>query len=157
MEYVRVVDTLPFSIGEVWGVISGFGALRTWMDAAESCALEGEGIGAVRTVKAMGGLTRERLLVCDPMNYKLAYVLEEPNILPAKGVQSEMSLRSLAKDQTELTWVSKAESFSAPAEELANFIRPFFEGSIASLERALRRAFPTVKRVISHAEPPGAV
>jgi len=139
MEYVRVVKTLPFAIGEVWGVISGFGALRTWMDAAESCALEGHGVGAVRTVKAMGGVTRERLVACDPASYTLGYVLEEPNILPAKGVQGEMSLRSLSKNQTEITWASKAESFSAPAKELANLIGPFYEGSIASLERALRR------------------
>jgi divalent metal cation (Fe/Co/Zn/Cd) transporter len=29
--------------------------------------------------------------------------------------------------------------------------------NVDGIERALRRAFPTVKRVISHAEPPGAV
>ena len=139
MEYVRVVKTLAFPIGEVWGVICGFGALRTWMDAAESCALEGHGIGAVRTVKVMGAVTRERLLVCDAANYRLGYALEEPNILPAKGIQSEISLRSLAKDHTELTWASQARTFSVSAEELANFIRPFYEGSVASLERALRR------------------
>jgi divalent metal cation (Fe/Co/Zn/Cd) transporter len=28
--------------------------------------------------------------------------------------------------------------------------------SVDEIERALRRAFPTVKRVISHAEPPDA-
>ena len=28
--------------------------------------------------------------------------------------------------------------------------------NVDEIERALRRAFPTVKRVISHAEPPGA-
>ena len=33
MEYVRVVRVIPFSIGEVWGLVAGFGARRRGVPA----------------------------------------------------------------------------------------------------------------------------
>ncbi|MET0984600.1 MAG: SRPBCC family protein [Steroidobacteraceae bacterium] len=139
MEYVRVVDVVDASIGAVWGVIAGFGALRLWMPAAESCTLEGFGVGAVRTVRALGGVTREKLTFCDPGTYRLAYALQDPTILPATGVVGEMSLRALSENKTELTWVSKAEQLSIPEKDLAAIIEPFYRDSIAGLKRALQR------------------
>lgn len=139
MEYVRVVRVIPFSIGEVWGLVAGFGALRTWVEAVERCSLEGVGVGAVRTVTAMGGVTRERLTHLDPDGYGISYALEDPHILPARGVRGHMRLRAVAADATEFTWYSTAEHIDVEPEQLAALIRGFYEASLQSLERALRR------------------
>lgn len=138
MEYVRIVKVLPFSVGEVWGLVAGFGSLRTWMVAAESCSLEGAGVGAVRTVKAMGGVTRERLTLVDPATYRVSYALEDPTILPAKGVQGHMSLRAVSPTSTEVTWASTAEWIDPQHRAmLEEMIRGFYEASLTSLERSL--------------------
>lgn len=139
MECARVVEVIDASIGEVWGVIAGFGALRLWMPAAESCSLEGFGVGAVRTVRALGAVTREKLTVCDPGAYRLTYALQDPTILPACGVEGEMSLRALGDNKTELTWSSRAEQVLVPAKDLTAIIEPFYRDSIAGLKRALQR------------------
>jgi hypothetical protein len=139
MEYLRVIETIEAPIGEVWGVIAGFGALRTWMEAVESCSLEGCGIGAVRTVRVMGALTRERLTSCDADAYRLGYELLDPTILPARGITSEMSLRPLGAASCEMTWASCAEEILSQ-EDLIAIVQPFYQGSIAGLRRSLLRS-----------------
>lgn len=138
MEIVRVTEAINAPIGQVWGIVAGFGALRTWMPAAESCSLEGDGIGSVRTVRALGGETREKLTHCDPLAFRLAYALQDPTILPATGVVGEMSLRAIDNHTTELTWVTRAEQLSVPVKDFAAVIEPFYRDSIAGLRRALR-------------------
>jgi hypothetical protein len=48
-------------------------------------------------------VTRKRLTLCDPVAYRLGYGLDEPTILAATGIASEVTLQALGEGRTEIT------------------------------------------------------
>jgi hypothetical protein len=140
MEYVRVNEILDHPIGAVWGIVAGFGALKTWVDGVEACSLEGEGVGAIRTVIRGGALTRERLEAVDATQHCLVYLLLPPYRLPAEGVRATIELTALDSARTAFCWWSEATKFNAPQSEVAARIDGFYRASIANLRNVLRSA-----------------
>lgn len=139
MEYVRVEVKLGHPLGAVWGIVAGFGAIKCWIEGVESCLLEGEGVGAVRSVQRGGNLTRERLDSIDAAAHRLSYSLLAPYRLPAKDVRGHIELRAVGPDATLMSWWSEASEIGIPVVELAEYIGQFYRGSIARLAQLLDR------------------
>jgi hypothetical protein len=137
IEYVRVERILPYPIGAVWGLVSGFGGIKGWVDGIQSCELEGEGPGAIRSATRGGHVTRERLETIDAAVHSLTYSLCPPHRVPATGVICTIALRRVDERRTELVWSSRAEAITGPVEELSSYIRCFYDASIDRLERLL--------------------
>jgi len=137
MEYVRISETLDHPIGVVWAIVSGFGAIRAWIDGIESCSLEGAAVGSIRTVVRGGSVTRERLETIDPTRHIISYALIEPHRLPATGVRSTIQLNALDASHTRLTWWSEASEIHAPHDEIATFVGTFFAASVSRLSGLL--------------------
>jgi hypothetical protein len=49
VHYTTVTRDINAPIGEVWGLVAGFGAEKAWYPGAKSVSLEGIGLGSVRT------------------------------------------------------------------------------------------------------------
>jgi hypothetical protein len=137
MEYVRVVETLNHPIGTVWGIVQGFGAVKAWIAGVEACSLEGEGVGAIRSVTRGGSVTRERLEFIDAASHSLSYVLLPPYRLAATDVRGNIALMRVDDQQTTMTWWSEASSFEADQNEIAKYIDGFYRASIDNLRRIL--------------------
>src|SRR5262245_21114819 len=61
MAEVKVEQEIGASADRVWKLMRDFGGLKAWNPGIESCEVEGEGVGAVRTIK-MGAISiTERL------------------------------------------------------------------------------------------------
>lgn len=83
MARIEVNEEYAASADAVWERLADFGALD-WMPGTASCKLEGEGVGAVRTIE-MGAVTiKERLESLDADARTLSYsIVEGP--LPAEN------------------------------------------------------------------------
>lgn len=137
VEYARARRVLRAPLNAVWDVISRFGGVEAWIVGVSACSLDGEGVGAVRTLQLQGRSAREQLIKLDPAAHTLTYAILEPHALPAKDVRSTITLRAIAADQTEAVWVSKARAFGVPPEALGARINEFYARSLAQLEQLL--------------------
>ena len=82
MAGVKVVETVNASADRVWELFRDFGGIARISPGIQSCSVEGQGIGAVRTLK-MGGLElRERLEAFDDAGRSLCYAIIGDHPLP---------------------------------------------------------------------------
>ena len=150
IEYVRVERTIPWPIEPIWAKIAAFGGLEDWADGVTSCAVEGGGVGAIRTVVRQGRTVRERLEWFDPAGHGLGYLILPPHALPAMEVRGTISLTAEAEARTHVAWRSHATDFAVPPQALAERIAQFYESSLDGLARLLEReASRGVKRTFS--------
>lgn len=131
----KIVD-IP--IEQVWSLASSFGSLKAWMPSIKWSTLEGDGVGAVRTLMSMAGVAKERLEILDQKNHVISYRILDPIPLPAKGGYGTWRLESLGEEKTKITWTADAEEVD---DEGVAFIKPLYQGfmqdSLAGLEKAL--------------------
>jgi carbon monoxide dehydrogenase subunit G len=136
----KEVDTIPSPIGQVWAILQGFGGIKTWMPTIDSCEVEGEGIGAVRTVMTGGNPVKEKLEIYDTKTHTVSYRLMDTIGLPMKGGFGTVSLEGDGDKGTKVTWVSDAEEID---EQGIQMLKPMFENfikkSIGGLKEILAR------------------
>src|SRR3989442_1316821 len=111
IEYARVTVILDHPVDRVWAYAGQFGGLENWADAVSECAVEGEGVGAVRIVTHHGRIAREQLDRIDPAGHEISYLILEPHAMPARNVRGTISLRPLDDGRTEIVWRSHATDF----------------------------------------------
>ena len=56
MASVKVTDRIEASADQVWDLVRDFGGIQRFAPAIESVSVQGEGIGAVRTITLPGGV-----------------------------------------------------------------------------------------------------
>jgi hypothetical protein len=136
-EYARIRAELDHPLAQVWSVVARFGDADVWVDGVTACAIEGEGVGAVRTLVRNGATVRERLELMDPDNHWISYLVLEPHSLPATDVRGTMVLRALGQGSTEIVWRSSADGFEVPPRVLGERIEAFYAASLRRLARLL--------------------
>lgn len=134
--YASVCVVLDHPIDSVWAVAGRFGGLEAWVDGVSACSVEGEGVGAVRTVMR-GGAVREQLECCDAVRHQISYTVLAPHALPADDVRGEITLTAMGPEATEIIWLSDAAGFHAPPGALGKSIEAFYHASIRGLQRLL--------------------
>lgn len=135
--YASVRAELDHPIETVWARIAAFGGLEDWAEGVSACTIEGEGVGAVRTVVRNDTTVRERLKAIDSAAHMLRYQILPPHRLPANAVHGNVILQALADGRTEMLWWSDAADFTAPPEALGSRIEAFYAASIEGLRRLL--------------------
>jgi len=137
LEYARVCVEMAASVEDVWRVVSAFGGVERWIAGADTCALDGEGVGAVRTIGLAGRSVRERLDRLDPARHSVTYSILPPHSLPASDVRGTITLRDAGAKLTEFTWVSDASHIDGDAAALRARVEAFYRASIDKLSRLL--------------------
>lgn len=127
-EIHTVQEIINVPIEQVWSLASSFGAIKAWMPSIKSVTIEGNGVGAVRTVGSMAGLVQEKLEVLDPSNHVISYRIVDPTPLPAKGGFGTWKLESIGENKTKVTWIADAEEIDDAG---IAFIKPIYEGFMA--------------------------
>lgn len=140
----RVINTESVTINlpveQVWSLASSFGGIKAWMPSIKWLTIEGEGMGAVRTVMSLAGIAHEKLEVLDNKNHYISYRILDPIPLPVKGGFGSWKLESIGeeKEKTKVTWVADAEEID---DEGVAFIKPIYAGfmkeSLAGFCKAL--------------------
>lgn len=140
IEYARVERVLDHPIARVWAIAGTFGGVERWIDGVTSCSVEGEGIGAVRTVTRNGTSVREQLDRHDPDTHEVSYLVLPPHPLPAANVRGTITLRAEGEGRTRLLWRSHASDFTMPPEAFGARIGHFYAASVDGLDRLLSAA-----------------
>jgi len=137
MASVKVTDRIGAGADSVWGLLRDFGGIKKFSTTIESCTVEGEGVGAVRTITMPGGLQlQERLESFDDAGRTLQYAIIGENPLPFTDYLSTIRL-SEDGDGTSVEWSSTFEPKGIPEEQAGKIIEGIYTGGIAGMKSAL--------------------
>ncbi len=136
MSKVHVEEEIAAEAGAVWNLMSDFGGLCSWNPGIESCELEGEGVGAVRTLKMGGIVLKERLEGLDGAAKTYSYsIIEGP--IPATGYVAKVAVSDAGSGKTKISWSCNFEANGAPEADLVQLFQGIYQGGIKAVEKAL--------------------
>jgi mxaD protein len=104
---IRVVEQIEANASDIWEYIGDFGGLARWNPFVAAVTVDGDGVGALRTVQGKaGGTTVEKLEALDPTGLSIAYrVVSTDPPQPVTGMPVTISLQEMEPGHTEITWV----------------------------------------------------
>ena len=142
MAYAALVErTVPVPRAKIYSLlVDEFGEIGKLMgDAVESCTLEGEGIGAVRHVRAKGmpGVLSERLDTAYDGRV-FSYSLVGESALPLAYYNAVVTLADAPNGGCAISWGSNWVPKGAPAEDVRKMLTGLYHGVIDALVRAAR-------------------
>ena len=125
----------------IWQVIGDFGAAGQYLAGVVDCTVEGEGVGALRTLtSADGSAIVERLETLDAASQRLSYALLTDT--PFGNCLTTMALRDLGSNQAELAWTATLQPDGLPESEAVDLL----EGTLAENCLALKQFMETGRR-----------
>lgn len=136
MTIVKVEESVAASAGDVWNVLSDFGGIQVG-GPVEAFEIEGEGVGAVRTLTMNGALIVERLDVHDAENMTFTYsIINEDCPLPVSNYSATVKI---ARDGDSGCTVNWSGSFEPAGDEEAacSMVRGIYTGAIQRARKAL--------------------
>lgn len=136
MAEVRVEEEVDATPEEVWALVREFGGIKKWNDGIDSVEVDGEGVGAVRTIK-MGGIEiQERLEHIDETGRSFSYSIVAGPV-PVENYLASMTIHDAGSDKSKVTWQGSFEPKGAPAEDCERLFIGVYEGGLAALKKAL--------------------
>ncbi len=136
MGNVRVEEEIAADAGKVWDLMSDFGGVKSWNSGIETCEVEGEGVGMVRTL-GMGGISiQERLEKLDADNKTYSYAIIGGPI-PATGYLAKVVVSDAGAGRTKIVWTSEFEPNGATEEDLVKLFEGIYQGGIKAVEKAV--------------------
>jgi hypothetical protein len=137
MTTVQVVETVAASAGDVWNILSDFGGIKVG-GAIEAFKIEGEGVGAVRTITTGGGQVIERLDVHDADSFTFAYsIINDDNPLPVSSYSATVKITPNGDNACSVDWSGTFEPKGADEETASKVVRGIYTGGIRGAQKAL--------------------
>ena len=119
---------------DIWQVIGDLRAACQYLARVVNCTVEGEGVGALRTLTSADGSTVvERLEALDGYAHQMSYTLLTDT--PFGNCLTTMAVHDLGPSQAELEWSATFEADGLPANEAAELM----EGALAANCLALKQ------------------
>ncbi|KAF2008871.1 hypothetical protein BU24DRAFT_456095 [Aaosphaeria arxii CBS 175.79] len=146
VDYVTVTRDINAPIGEVWGIIGGFGAEKAWYPGCKKLILEGFGLGSIRTFHyeypsgPKAGETyifSEEMTAIDIPNYSMSFRVRRPDY-PDMVAYGTTALESLGSDKTRFIWSGKG---SALPDEYMKVLQTDLNARFAELIEAIAAVF----------------
>ena len=93
----------------IWHVLSDFGMACQYLAMVVDCTVEGQGVGALRTLTYADGSTIvERLEMLDAAAHRLSYALLSDT--PFRDCLTTLAVHDLGPNQCELAWSATFQS-----------------------------------------------
>jgi hypothetical protein len=137
----HVTSTIKINVfaDTIWQVISDFGAACDYLDMVVQCHVEGEGIGALRTLTGADGSTIvERLDAIDSTTHQLSYALLTET--PFRNCLTTVILRDLGLHQAEIEWSATFEADGLPSSEAAELMEGALTANCLALKKFIERS-----------------
>lgn len=140
MAKVMVSEDLPVAASKIWELVRDFGGAQKWLGPmVQKLELEGEGVGAIRTITLPGDtLLHEQLESLDEgaMSFSYAIVRESP--LPASDYLATFKLVETGADSCRIEWGSTFEPAGGMSEaDVTPMIEGIYRSGIAGLRQTL--------------------
>ena len=122
----------------IWQLIGDFGPACQYLVRVADCTVEGEGVGAQRTLTSIDGSTIvERLETLDGAARQLSYTLLTDT--PFRNCLTTMSVRDLGPNQAELEWSATFEADGLPVDEARDMLKGALKANCLALKQFLER------------------
>ena len=121
-----------------WKVLSDFAGVADLSPAIESCSVEGEGVGAVRTLGMPGGLSlQERLEAHDETARSFSYSIIGNHPLPFTDYRSTVTIEPQGGDACIVDWRGRFEPKGDDAAGPEGIVRGIYDGGLKALGKKL--------------------
>ncbi|MCB1644828.1 MAG: SRPBCC family protein [Pseudomonadales bacterium] len=136
MARVEVIETVNADASAVWGNVGNFGGIEVG-GPVTAFDLEGEGVGAVRTISMGPARIVERLEAYDDAAMALKYaIINDDCPLPVSNYSATINVAANADGGCTVTWVGNFEPKGAPEEAACEVVRGIYTGGIARARQA---------------------
>jgi len=137
---IGVRESVAAPVDTVWALVGDFGGLANWAPV-EACSIEGEGVGAVRTVTGRGPFGREmivqeRLESMDADRHEMTYSIVGKSPLPASDYLGRIALEADGDDKCTVDWSCTLQP-KIPAFLLAYMIKGVYRSGIDGIRKQL--------------------
>jgi hypothetical protein len=137
MASVKVVASIDASADRVWELFRDFGGIGRFAAGIEGCSVDGEGVGAVRTLSMRGGLQlQERLEAFDDAGRSLSYAIVGEHPLPLDDYLSTVRVVEESDERCSVEWSSTFEP-KGPEEPAVAMVEGIYRGGIKGIKKAL--------------------
>ncbi|MFP8879571.1 MAG: SRPBCC family protein [Myxococcota bacterium] len=136
---VQVTEELQASGEVVWQLVRGFGEIMKWSGGAvESVSVEGDGIGAVRTIGIAGGAQlQEKLEAHDDAKRTFSYSFVANALLPVDDYYATMTIIETGANQCRVEWGSTFTPNGVSEEQAGGMVEGIYKSGIAGIKSAL--------------------
>ncbi len=137
MTKVGVIESVEASAADVWAALSDFGGIKVGGPITDF-SIEGEGVGAVRTISMGAGQVIERLDQHDADNMVFAYsILNDDNPLPVTGYSARVAIVATGDASCEVEWVGVFKHKGDDESAAIKAVRGIYTGGIQGARKAL--------------------
>lgn len=137
MTQVKVVEKVGASAGDVWKRLSDFGGIEVG-GIVESFKMEGEGVGAIRTIGVGGGLVVEKLDRHDSAERVMMYsIINEDSPLPVSGYSATVRIADDGDGSCTVDFTGTFEPKGVPEEQAVEMIKGIYAGAIQAARDGL--------------------
>jgi hypothetical protein len=136
---VEVKDRIKAPAEAVWALVRDFGGVTKWNppSAIEGCSVEGDGIGAVRTLTLPGGAAlQERLEAFDEGAMSMSYSFTGKLLLPLEDYYATMRVLPAGEGECDLEWSSSFGPGPMPEADAKSTVEGIYTGGIQALRSA---------------------
>lgn len=138
IEHIDIVKTIDVPSDEAWAAIRGIGGLDRWFPVISTCRVEGDGVGAIRTLGLVqGGEMKDRIEEIDDEARQVRY-LRTHHPLPAASYEGTVRVRDLGGGKSEVAWSVRVEVAPEHRDELVAFIGGALSDGIVGLGKDLQ-------------------
>jgi carbon monoxide dehydrogenase subunit G len=125
-------------VQRVWEILSDFSGIAKLSPAIQSCTVEGEGVGAVRTLDMPGGATlQERLEAHDEKQKTFSYSIIGNNPLPFTGYLSTVTVEASGRDACLVDWRGRFTPKGDDEAGPARIVHGIYAGGLAAVGKKL--------------------
>ena len=136
---VKVSEKFSASGESVWELLREFGGIRRWNpNGIDSVTVEGEGIGAVRTIGIAGGVElQEKLEAYDEATRSFSYSFVGKRVLPLDDYYATMTVVDENKSECRVDWESSFEHPSMDADAAGKLVKGIYHAGFAALKETV--------------------
>ena len=136
MASIKVTERIPASADAVWGLLRDFGGVTRYSPQIESCTVEGEGVGAVRTLTLPGGASlKERLEAFDDDGRRLEYSITE-GPLPLANYLATIQVTEDGRG-CQIEWSSTFQPKGIAEDQASGLVEGIYRGGIKGIKKTL--------------------
>jgi hypothetical protein len=139
MAEVRVTEELPVPAAKVWDLVRDFGGARRWLGGmVQKLELEGEGVGAIRTITLPGDVElHEQLKSLDEEAMRFTYAIVRESPLPVSDYVASFQAIETGPDTCRIEWGSSFEPVGLAEADVEPIIEGIYTSGIAALRQTL--------------------
>jgi hypothetical protein len=139
MTEVLVTDQVKASADTVWDLVRDFGGIKKWNSGSvQDISVDGEGIGAVRTITLPGGLSlQEELRAFDANERSFSYAIVGNSPMPVSDYLATLTIVPESSDSCRVEWGSTFEPGDFPEEQAISMVEGIYKSGIVGLKQVL--------------------